>query len=507
MEFLGLLCPLVLVALVSITIYDRLKQGQRKRALVSPGSVPPSGYCERCGSRLSGNACLLCGPFEARATSQRLALQALLGHLDALRQAGQISPDVGDRLLISLHAELAKLPEDAPTDVSPLAEFTAERVRARAAEQASQPATRREPIPPHVPAAHPKPTAQPKATPPQAPVAPTTPAESPVAQAASSLTGTASRAAEPAFAPSRDELPPLPHERPPAAPRARFADLLSAFMEEKNVRWGELVGGLLIVGCSIALVISFWSQIAERDLLRFGLFNGIVAALFGLGYYTSRKWKLPTTSRGVLLIATLLVPLNFLSVSAVTRQSATTSSAVIAGEVLSVALFSTLVYFTGRLLVSDASAALVAGVLGPSIIQLLVRRFVTPETTGPPLYALAGAALACHGGAVGWLLRRLRKLSEPTEFDVNALFRMLGITAFAASSSAWQSSCCSPSLRSAGKMSSTSSSISRPGKHSSTTLIPRVLFTDDRQTALSAPRSAFRIRASSARPAPWSSPS
>ena len=430
MEFLGLLCPLILVALVSITIYDRLKQGQRKRALEAQGTSPLA-YCERCGSRLSGNTCLLCGPFEARATSQRRALQALVGHLDALRQAGQIAPEIGDRVLASIQVELANLPADAPPELSPLAEFTAERVRARAAEQASQPATRRPSPPPRMPAADCNVSA-PKAPVPSATSAAPAAAVSPFAQAAASLTGAASRATAPEFEPAGDTLPPLPQEREPAAPRARFADLLSAFMEEKNVRWGELVGGLLIVGCSIALVISFWSQIAERDLLRFGLFNGIVTALFGLGYYTSRKWKLPTTSRGVLLIATLLVPLNFLSVSAVTQQSESTSPQVIAGEALSVALFSTLVYLTGRLLVSGASAALVCGVLGPSIMQLFVRRFVTPETTGPPLYALAGAALACHAGAVGWLLRRFRKLAELSEADVNALFRMLGMTAFAA---------------------------------------------------------------------------
>ena len=54
-------------------------------------------------------------------------------------------------------------------------------------------------------------------------------------------------------------------------------------MEEKNIRWGELVGGLLIVGCSIALVISFWSAIAAQPLLKFVLFNGVTAALFGVG--------------------------------------------------------------------------------------------------------------------------------------------------------------------------------------------------------------------------------
>ena len=48
----------------------------------------------------------------------------------------------------------------------------------------------------------------------------------------------------------------------PPKKREALSRLFAAFMEEKNIRWGELVGGLLIVGCSVALVISFWSEIA-----------------------------------------------------------------------------------------------------------------------------------------------------------------------------------------------------------------------------------------------------
>ena len=51
--------------------------------------------------------------------------------------------------------------------------------------------------------------------------------------------------------------------------REALSRIFAAFMEEKNIRWGELVGGLLIVGCSIALVISFWAQIASQPLVKF----------------------------------------------------------------------------------------------------------------------------------------------------------------------------------------------------------------------------------------------
>src|SRR5262249_55086836 len=84
-----------------------------------------------------------------------------------------------------------------------------------------------------------------------------------------------------------------------------------AFLEDKNIRWGEIVGGLLIVGCSLALVLSFWSSIAERPVLKFAVFTGVTGVLFGIGLHAERRWKLPSTAQGLLVIATLLVPLNF----------------------------------------------------------------------------------------------------------------------------------------------------------------------------------------------------
>src|SRR5206468_11040180 len=101
-------------------------------------------------------------------------------------------------------------------------------------------------------------------------------------------------------------------EPEPAVPRRRFADVLAAFMEEKNILWGELVGGLLIVGCSIALVLTLWRDLQDLPYSSFLLATGITAALFGAGQYTLHHWKLASTSRGLLVIALLLAPLNLL---------------------------------------------------------------------------------------------------------------------------------------------------------------------------------------------------
>ena len=96
-----------------------------------------------------------------------------------------------------------------------------------------------------------------------------------------------------------------------AAPRRSFAEWIGVFMEERNILWGELIGGTLIIGCSIALVISLWQHLAEIQFFPFLLFAAITGALFGAGFYTLHRWKLESTSRGLLLIASLLVPLTF----------------------------------------------------------------------------------------------------------------------------------------------------------------------------------------------------
>src|SRR5262245_64698186 len=47
-----------------------------------------------------------------------------------------------------------------------------------------------------------------------------------------------------------------PFDEAPRQPRRSFTEMLETFMEESSIRWGELVGGLLIIGSSIAMVVS-----------------------------------------------------------------------------------------------------------------------------------------------------------------------------------------------------------------------------------------------------------
>jgi hypothetical protein len=231
-----------------------------------------------------------------------------------------------------------------------------------------------------------------------------------------------------AYAARTTSAPQPPAE--PLAPARAWTDWLAAFMEERNIRWGELVGGLLIVCGSIALVVSFWSAIEQRPWLKFLLFNGVTAALFGVGFYSEHRWRLRTTSQGLLTIGCLLVPLNFLAIAALSAAPGSDGLPTIAGELFSAGLFAVLVYYAGRILVARDAVALLLGLLVPSMAQLLVRRFVGPSAGGGLLVATTALPVGCYLAVNFWTLWRAARtaLDEP---QVNALFKFVGMTSFA----------------------------------------------------------------------------
>jgi hypothetical protein len=224
------------------------------------------------------------------------------------------------------------------------------------------------------------------------------------------------------------EFPPF--DRTPPEPRRSFAEVLNSFMEESNIRWGEIVGGLLIIGCSTALVVSLWSEISQIPVVKFLIFTTVTAALFGVGLYTEHRWKLPTTSRGILTIATLLVPLNFLAIAAVSGGMETGGAAIIASELIAPAVFLCLVYFAGKVLTPSWPHLLAAGVLGSSVGQLLIRHFASPDLSPTLLVALGAIPLAFYVATTVWMLKSSLFASE--DIDSTPTFITLGALTFAA---------------------------------------------------------------------------
>ncbi len=136
----------------------------------------------------------------------------------------------------------------------------------------------------------------------------------------------------------------------PKPPRRSFGEMMAAFMEERNILWGELVGGLLIVGCSIALVISLRQTLEEIPYFPFLIVGALTSALIGAGRYTLSHWKLEATSRGLLLIGMLLVPLSFMVLAGLTARGER-GALEVAIELVAVAFFGWLVYGASRILI------------------------------------------------------------------------------------------------------------------------------------------------------------
>ncbi|HEU4434064.1 MAG TPA: hypothetical protein VFR51_11845, partial [Pyrinomonadaceae bacterium] len=238
---------------------------------------------------------------------------------------------------------------------------------------------------------------------------------------------------EPPPPPRVEPPPPRPFEPPPPPPPPRrpFSEVLNSFMEESNIRWGEIVGGLLIIGCSTALVVSLWAQISQIPVFRFLIFTTVTAVLFGIGLYTEHRWKLPTTSRGILTIATLLVPLNFLAIAAVSASN-TSGVLVIVSELAAPAIFLCLVYFAGRVITPGCAHVLSAGVLGSSIGQLLIRHFASPESAPTLLVFLGAFPVTFYVVTVGLALRVVLSDREIDESETTTVFTVLGAMSFAA---------------------------------------------------------------------------
>lgn len=236
---------------------------------------------------------------------------------------------------------------------------------------------------------------------------------------------------EPEPEPIPEPEPQPRYEPPPPTPRRPFSEVLNSFMEQSNIRWGEIIGGLLIIGCSTALVVSLWAQISQIPVLKFLIFTTVTAVLFGIGLYTDHRWKLPTTSRGILTIATLLVPLNFLAIAAVSASN-TSGPLVIGSELAAPAIFLCLVYFAGRIITPGCAHILSAGVLGSSIGQLLVRHLASTDYSPALLLFLGAFPVLFYVVTVGLALRVVLHDRQIDESETTTVFTIIGAMSFAA---------------------------------------------------------------------------
>ncbi len=216
---------------------------------------------------------------------------------------------------------------------------------------------------------------------------------------------------------------------PPQAP-PRHGSILAGFMEERNILWGELAGGMLIVGCSIALVVTLWNKLEAIPYFPFLLSASVMLALYGAGQYTLHHWKLTSTSRGLLVIAMLLAPLNLLLLSDPIKRGAISLPIDVAVKLAAVMLFAWIVRGGGRDMLTARPQwrwLLAFAVVGAPATQLLPTVWFASVSELP-----AWLALACYAGGVGAILRLRQGNDEPLEHGHGvALLQFLGLAIFA----------------------------------------------------------------------------
>ncbi|MDA7980198.1 MAG: hypothetical protein MPJ50_15645, partial [Pirellulales bacterium] len=432
-DLLGILCVLTLVLClitflghgIWVVLASLFAPSAKETSVQAAGiqSRPPRPRCHVCGllPENDDQACRRCGTrllTIPQAANARDALASVEDQLRRLWNLGQVDQDAYERVFGILRAEQQRL----ELDQSPAAPTEQHDVGAR--------------VPP-LPAQRNAEARHATTTKPQLPlpfgetagvtVQPPEPSMDMVSLAISGAVETDQ--AEPATIKNstQDDV-----ARVPVAPRKTWGEVFASFMEERHLRWGELVGGLMIVCGSIALVLSFWGQIAQRPFLKFFVFNGVTAGLFGLGFYTDRRMKLPNTGQAVLMIASLLVPLNFLALAAFSRDAVDLNVVTLAGEAVSIIVFCTLLRTAGPTIASRTPWGFAIGVLVPSIGTLLVRRFIDPASGEPMLVMVSVLLLAFYVGTTAWLHWRSRMESEFSEQLANEHFRLLGMATFAA---------------------------------------------------------------------------
>ncbi|MFQ5735158.1 MAG: hypothetical protein ACE5KM_24760, partial [Planctomycetaceae bacterium] len=221
-------------------------------------------------------------------------------------------------------------------------------------------------------------------------------------------------------------------------PRQRdWGGLLQAFMDEKNIRWGELVSGMLIVGSAIGLVISLWSTL-QQSIPYFPalLFMLGTAAIHGAGVYTLRKWNLKATSRGLLLISTLLIPLNFLAAIALSAGSGgeglrpVTDPLYITAVVVGVLSYAAIAYSSSRIFRKQLWWTMWPAVMLPSIGQLIISRQAAEGMDAGFLNVLALLPLLGFALPIAMQLQIASRGERFPQRRATETFRLLGIGLF-----------------------------------------------------------------------------
>lgn len=291
--YLAFLCPFLFVLGLVVILYMLFQY-----FFQPPSNEGKKNLCGRCGQMLPKGViqCPLCGKFHSGVLTQtRGELQTALRAVRKLSQTAGLGQEHFLLTIAALENRLREINENVDPFLSPVRE-------APLAELAvAVPLAPVEEKPPPLPAQ------------PSVEIIPFAEAVEPVAAPPIPIPMPSLAQEVETFAVVEPPPPAtMVKVQPPTAPKEKLSKWMGAFMESHNILLGEILGGLLIVGGAMALVATLWGTLEKVPYFPFLLLGGIAGLMFLAGEYTLHRWRLETTSRGMLVISLLLLPITFL---------------------------------------------------------------------------------------------------------------------------------------------------------------------------------------------------
>ncbi|MGV3607726.1 MAG: hypothetical protein ACO1RA_15065 [Planctomycetaceae bacterium] len=227
-----------------------------------------------------------------------------------------------------------------------------------------------------------------------------------------------------------------------------FGEMLQQFLQEKNIYWGELLSAVLIVGSAVGLILSLRSELSRIiPLFPAVLFLLITTAIHLAGFYTLKRWKLPSTSRGLLVIGSMLIPLTALATCLLIDhqgQASLFDPSFWALMLVGLGVFGALSYYSGIHLYPEKPALWVGAILSATLSQGLINRLAGGTSDPITLCVLSLCTLSGFAAViVYWFWAPMLPLDEgetseaeagslPKNFQkpFNALLRLVGTSGF-----------------------------------------------------------------------------
>jgi hypothetical protein len=212
-----------------------------------------------------------------------------------------------------------------------------------------------------------------------------------------------------------------------ARPRALLPRPWLCFLHDRGISVADFwyaVLGLAAVAIGLRM---FWPIATEGPLVRSLLVFSGTLLLFSVARYSLHEWRWRGFSHTMLVLVTLLVPVNFTLLSRLTSARVE----MLLGIGIGISLIAILAWIGREFLPADRSLfAMVVG--GTSLSQLLWPRlaYLASTSTGPWLMVAACVPVACHGAGLGRLLR-IGTFQAPSARSARGMVYLLATGTFA----------------------------------------------------------------------------